>query len=1188
MTVAFIFAGAVWPEARVRDALAARVAEAWPGATIQDARESRQAPRGAAAIIGDAIRAVAADVVVVLEPWSPIGADTLRALAAAGAAGLAIEAGPDVAALAWPPAPAGADLVRELAAAGAAPAIDARPMAAWAIRTATFVEAGGFDPAWWNVGLLEDLAARLHGVPIVPVASESTGARPSAWPIDAGLRTFLARRNRILTAFRSLPPDQLGVELARVAAEALRAATTASGLTGEQFRFGGGWGQAEGALARLLRPGADGASYIADHFGTLAPMLALDSALEELPRLCKFRDLPRAEPGPEPGPEPAAEAWAGPGDEAWAGPGAEPGAEAWAQPRASVVIVTWNGKDHLAPCLASLRASDYPADRLEIVVVDNGSQDGTVEWLAREHPGVRVVPLPANHGFTGGNAAGVAAATGDVLVFFNNDMRVEPDTVRRLVAAAADGTTCAAARVLSWDGRAVDFLRGSISFEARGFQDYYGEPVTLDRTRAADTFFPNGGAFAVTREAYLRAGGFDDAFFAYYDDVDLGWRLRLIGLGMRVEDAAVVYHRHGATSRTQPAGQKRFLMERNALWTLIKNYGEGTLRRTLGPVLLLATRRLLDDARIDERAARLAPFAAFSRRITASTTFETLYPAGAPTPPAIAGERLILGLPAESLAAIGAVIATLGDTAAARQRIQTARRVGERDVLPHFGRAFEGISSFASYRPIQEALIEALDLPRVFTPRSRLLIVSHEAFATNMSGPAVRFLEIGRALSGVARVTLAMPGEPGLRDPRVTIAGFDPAQPASLRRLAEDADVIFVQGFALAQYPFLAALLVPIVVDLYCPFTIEHLEQTRGRVAADATVHGEAAGFLGVLNAQIDQGDFFICASEVQRDFWIGMLHSRGRINPRTYAADPTLRRLIDVVPFGLPDQDFDATAAALPPVLKGVRPGIAATDTVLLWGGSLLDWQDPVTLIEAVAALAPRRPDIRLVFMGTRHPNPLVKPMRAVAASCERAEALGLLDRHVFFNDWVPYVERARYLAEADLGVSTHREHLETHFAFRTRMLDYVWARLPIVCTEGDVFARLVRSEGLGATVPPGDAPALADAIERLLADEAARASARAGLARLGGTLQWSRVVAPLARFLEAPASAADHAVGLARVRADLQGGYRLSKWLKRTALRLGMAERRVEQLKRMGVVRALMVVRNRVALARALRRAR
>ena len=117
--------------------------------------------------------------------------------------------------------------------------------------------------------------------------------------------------------------------------------------------------------------------------------------------------------------------------------------------------------------------------------------------------------------------------------------------------------------MLSWDGRAIDFLRGAISFEARGFQDYYGEPVTLDRTRATDTFFPNGGAFAVTRRAYDRAGGFDDAFFAYYDDVDLGWRLRLVGLDVRVEDTAVVYHRHSALrsmrKRFCPAGWVRLV-----------------------------------------------------------------------------------------------------------------------------------------------------------------------------------------------------------------------------------------------------------------------------------------------------------------------------------------------------------------------------------------------------------------------------------------------------------------------------------------------------------------------------------------------------------------------------------------------------------------------------------------------------
>ena len=98
-------------------------------------------------------------------------------------------------------------------------------MPAWAIRKAAFDEAGGLDPAWWSVGLLEDLAARLPGAAVVPVYTGATGGRASAWPLDPALHTFLARRNRILTAFRSLPADRLGVELARVTVDALRAAT---------------------------------------------------------------------------------------------------------------------------------------------------------------------------------------------------------------------------------------------------------------------------------------------------------------------------------------------------------------------------------------------------------------------------------------------------------------------------------------------------------------------------------------------------------------------------------------------------------------------------------------------------------------------------------------------------------------------------------------------------------------------------------------------------------------------------------------------------------------------------------------------------------------------------------------------------------------------------------------------------
>ncbi len=335
-----------------------------------------------------------------------------------------------------------------------------------------------------------------------------------------------------------------------------------------------------------------------------------------------------------------------------------------------------------------------------------------------------------------------------------------------------------------------------------------------------------------------------------------------------------------------------------------------------------------------------------------------------------------------------------------------------------------------------------------------------------------------------------------------------------------------------------------------------------------------------------------MCASERQRDFWLGALQSAGRLNPLNYARDPTLRSLIDVVPFGLPD--VAAAEPGLPDAgrpdgtarrLKGVHPGFRATDRVLLWGGSLLDWQDPMSVIRAVAELTRERDDVKLFFMGTKHPNPQVVPMRAVEESIDLARSLGLLDTHVFFHDWVPYDERLGYLLDADLGLSTHREHLETRFAFRTRMLDYIWAGLPIVCTSGDHFADLVESRGLGLTVPPSDPVALASAIRRLLDDESLRCRCRQNEREIADALRWSQVVEPLRRFCAAPQFAGDRAPVMAALIAHLEDSFRVSKWMKRTLLGLGVSEGQFEAFKRLGVVKAGMTARNRYARLRARR---
>ena len=384
-----------------------------------------------------------------------------------------------------------------------------------------------------------------------------------------------------------------------------------------------------------------------------------------------------------------------------------------------------------------------------------------------------------------------------------------------------------------------------------------------------------------------------------------------------------------------------------------------------------------------------------------------------------------------------------------------------------------------------------------------------------MSGPAIRALELGKAISGSHEVrVVTTAGAGGSPD---GIAVHEALTAMALRRQQRWSDVLIVQGLVLRAHPWLRRVGTILVVDLYDPFHFEHLELSRDhprRVRRD-----EAAFVTTAIIEQLRRGDYFLCASEKQRDLWLGHLAATGRINPLTYEQDPTLRSLIDVVPFGLPSED----PVAVRPVLRNVIPGIGSHDQIVLWGGGLYPWFDPALVVRAVAALAPRLP-LRLVLPGGVHPNPNVPPMDTLTQVTDLARSLGVLGRNVFVLDhWVPYDERAGLFLEADVGVTTHRDHLETRFSFRTRVLDYIWTLLPVVATAGDVMADLIATEGLGATVAPGDAGALAEALGTALTNDQWRQATKANLARLRPSLTWAAAARPLTRFLTSPVAAAD-----------------------------------------------------------------
>ena len=399
--------------------------------------------------------------------------------------------------------------------------------------------------------------------------------------------------------------------------------------------------------------------------------------------------------------------------------------------------------------------------------------------------------------------------------------------------------------------------------------------------------------------------------------------------------------------------------------------------------------------------------------------------------------------------------------------------------------------------------------------RHRILIVNDDRIGPRMAGPPIRAYHIAEQLAAEHDVRLVSTRGCDLRSWRFDCR-YVPYE--RLRPEVDWADVVVFQGFVMHKAPWLAETDKVLVVDLYDPM---HLEQLAMNGTLDQRTRRAHVGTsVRVLNEQMRRGDFFLCASDRQRHFWLGALAAVGRVNTFTYDEDETLRSLLAVCPFGLPV----TPPARTRPTIRGVVPGIGADDRVILWAGGIYNWFDPVTLVRAVDRVRADHADLRLYFLGMRHPDPDMPEMRTAVRTRQVADELGLTGKHVFFNEgWVDYDDRQNYLLEADIGVSTHVDHVETTFSFRTRMLDYLWAGLPMVSTRGDSFAELIDEAGLGLTVPQEDVGALADALSRLLDDPELAARCRANVAAVRDTFSWHNALAPLLDFCRRPRRAPD-----------------------------------------------------------------
>ena len=273
-------------------------------------------------------------------------------------------------------------------------------------------------------------------------------------------------------------------------------------------------------------------------------------------------------------------------------------------PRVSVIIPHWNGRHHLDACLTALRRqtlSDH-----EVILVDNGSSDGSPEYVLAEYPEVHVIALGHNAGFTGACNTGYAQSRGEIVCLLNNDTEADPGWLAAVVDVLdrCPRVGIVASKMLLFDRR-DHFHTAGDTYRVDGLPGNRGvwqrDEGQFDREEPV--FSACGGAATYRRQMLAEIGFLDDAFFFSCEDIDLAWRAHLGGWDVRYTPAAVVYHKLQATGGGVTGS---YYDGRNFLYVIWKNYPTALLRRHAGAILRAQLRLAAEAARAWRGAAARA------------------------------------------------------------------------------------------------------------------------------------------------------------------------------------------------------------------------------------------------------------------------------------------------------------------------------------------------------------------------------------------------------------------------------------------------------------------------------------------------------------------------------------------------------------------------------------------------------
>ncbi|GMR11326.1 MAG: glycosyltransferase [Anaerolineae bacterium] len=746
----------------------------------------------------------------------------------------------------------------------------------------------------------------------------------------------------------------------------------------------------------------------------------------------------------------------------------------------SAVIVAHNGKGWLEECIPSLLAQTHSP--LEVIVVDNGSSDDTMQWLRRDYPQVNALRLAKTQSLAAAINQGISNAEGVYILLLNQDVRLEPDALAHMLDAAKASVTCAAVAAklkLWWAPSFLNGLGNRVDSTSWGSDVGIGH---LDLGQFASMREVPSACFAaalIVRSAWEEVGPVDEGFPMYYEDSEWCYRARLLGYSIAAAPHAVVYHAFGGREGGDDKGLTPFKL---------RNVAYGRLRFAVKLLQPRFAARFLWNY-LNEDVRNLI----------------------------VAVAKRDLGIGRAYVHAWLKLIRDLPDIIPQRRGLQ-ARRVRPETEVYELQNQLPGRRLWRSYPELTWSRVQSEYLSLILSQRTsampefavserrpHFLIVSNDVVDTKMAGPGVRYLEMARALKEELEVTLAIPSATSLQLPGLRMVQYWEDRPESLKLLVENADIALISGYMVEKFPFLEETKRRLVVDLYDPFFLENLHYYATEPTDTQDNLNRHA--VEVTNRLAMLGDYFICGSERQRDFWLGVLGANRRINPSTFGDDASLRSLIDVVGIGFPKREPKRT-----PFLRGIHPAFTDKTPIVLWGGGIWNWLDPLTLVEAWPKVLEQYSQARLVFLGTRHPNPSVPEHEMAAKTVALAEEISEKDETVFFYEWLPYEERESLLTEANVGVTLHPVHIETRFSIRTRVMDYFWARLPVLITSGDVVSEWVSEYAVGKVVPPHDTSAVAEALCEML--ESPLASSEPGFDALRETFNWQRVVRPLLEY--------------------------------------------------------------------------